>query len=84
MQSPLPYVSAFLLATAAAAQNQLEVSGFDNIESEPVWAQETDSDQVALRFTQLPGEHTILLVHTCVDASVAGPAIARGIVRRAS
>jgi len=79
MQSPLPYVSAFLLATAAAAQNQLEVSGFDNIESEPVWAQETDSDQVALRFTQLPGEHTILLVHTCVDASVAGPAIARGI-----
>ena len=81
MNAQISLITALCL-TASLAQAQIprfEVAEFPEPSTPPVWGQETTAQQVALIYEEKPGEHTILMVHTCVDVQVAGPAIARGV-----
>ena len=75
-------LSLVLLAAAIPAQTpNFEIGSFDNgPTSPPVWGQTTDGDEVLLRYDELQGEYTLLMVHTTVDVSVAGQLVARGVI----
>lgn len=72
-------LSALLLGSTALAQHVPELASLDD-PNQIVWQQTLNHDVTgALRWVEQPGERTLLLVHTTVDADVAGQSQADGV-----
>ena len=67
------------LATSPVLAQQLpEIAGLD-WGTPSSWSQTTEDGLAALRWGEAPGEHTLLMVHTTIDAEVAGAVVAEGV-----
>lgn len=77
----LPLLLATTVCTPfSIAQGGLRIAGLDDPLGEtPGWGQSSTQQYAALQHDENPGETTLLFVHTTIDASVAGPRVARGV-----
>jgi hypothetical protein len=78
-----PTIFALLLASSAslAAQDPLSIVGLDSYANGNTltWQQDIEDAVAALKYDELPGEHTLLFVHVTIDETVAGATIAKGV-----
>ncbi|MFN3244814.1 MAG: hypothetical protein ACE37K_25150 [Planctomycetota bacterium] len=75
-----PALTGLLLLTGTSvllAQDELRIADFDN--SPMTWGQTTEAGYAAIRYDELPGEFTLLMVHTTVDETVCGTVVAEGL-----
>lgn len=79
MNSPTLFACLLVTSTAVLAQDPLRIAGFDT--TPIVWVQNIEDADASVRYDELAGEHTLLLVHTTIDETVAGPLVTAGILK---
>ena len=75
-------VFTFAAAPVCSQQQPLELAGFllPELAASAPWGGGIDEPLAALRYGEAVNETTLLFVHTTIDATIAGPDVARGVI----